>query len=1527
MAIIKSGTQGLAAEIPVKANAKAFLASVAALTKTASGTQVTVPIDVNVPKTSLAALRATIKTAISGVTSNISVGVSKPSLLALRSEIKASIDGVTSNVNVTVSKVSLAGLRRVIKAAIADVTGNINLSVSKSSLAALRAAIKGALSSTAYVAVAVSKASLAALRASIKAAVGGVTYYVQVGISKAQLAALRAQVKAALSGITPLVAGGGAGGAAAGGAAGAAAGGGRGRGGWLLGGLGGLTVGGVGALHVVFDLLLEAIIAVGSALVALGAGMLGLQPVAKDITTHLQSVVTVSEALNSNIRPLTGYLDQLGKAMAPQGIVLYGAGISILQSHMVALTPIVRTVVTMFTDWATNIQMWMNSQRGMGSLLKGTAGFLAQFGTILGNVLAGIVNLLHADPGIAHFWMNMLVGASRVFLAFSRLNPTLLKFTLALHGAFVVAGVLMFGLGRLLGPVIGLARGLGILSERGAVAARSLFTVQGALRALFVRTPIGVLALLAAEIGLIAYQSRQADKSVKNWLTGMEYQLGQLTASHAILQMNADIGKLNQAMKAQTVPHELATWGLSFTHIQQQLGAIGKAWTGVFTFAVKGGDILGGLAKLGNAFKTTFGFGVSRSAAAAQQVRNNMAAMNGEINKFLGSQKNLFIETGRLIPQFGSWNKAMAVMDLAGVKWNDSLATMRMKVNDLITGYKNLGVSGKMLANSVNVLTFAAQDAISSATKLNSAWDQFFGIISGGATGFIGFAQQMLGLNQALGISATRLSNSNGRVSLSLHGQAAAAAQAGTSLTGLSAKSLATQSTFLQTAQAANTEMDNLTLLAAAAGKAGHSHAMLAQATKDMVAQMLPAAKHSGTLTTVLYALAQRGGYQGADSFKALSSWVGKTRDPMQNLQQIVTRLTRAAGNLTTDVKNLSIALGQNLNQAMSKAIILASNAQPAMEAFAKAVLNTGYDTGRTRTAASAFAASLVKLMGNTKNAKAEFITFAMAGLHLTRLEADALWKNSLPAVTNALKNMHQPLHITHMDLKNMYADVSALIGKQWSWRTELNNDWKKLQEGKITRQQFINDLVTIGLKADISKGKLATLIAKILHIPKSEAFKLIMSGSGSYKIQGFSTSPSGGQSSLPHGIANPVAGKPRAMGILVPGHGSGDTVPAMLTPGEAVVPKHLVGAVAPFLKANRVPGFASGGFVGSGPWDADIFTPQGTGLIDTEMSAFRTQMQNSMVASMRAAIKQAAATAAQTFPGGLGRAGLRYLENLWMSAGGPGGGTAHVAAAIALAESGGSPIAHNPSGASGLWQILGQVVPGNIFNPYVNALNAVSKYRTAGGFSPWVTYTSGAYLHFMNKGGLVPGFAKGGVMDTARMAGGVLGRDVRFLRGHGYMVDLHGIPSGFKAAHPHHEPFKHMVDLVRAHGYSVSYKPDRHHGHGHVNPGGRDRSTVGLTAKDNRWINSVIGDALKDVGLPLFGYDKGGYLPPGKSLAVNNTGRPERVMPQDQVLNVRVDIRGGGPSAFDQAMIAWLRKAVLTHGGGNVQAALGQAR
>jgi hypothetical protein len=87
----------------------------------------------------------------------------------------------------------------------------------------------------------------------------------------------------------------------------------------------------------------------------------------------------------------------------------------------------------------------------------------------------------------------------------------------------------------------------------------------------------------------------------------------------------------------------------------------------------------------------------------------------------------------------------------------------------------------------------------------------------------------------------------------------------------------------------------------------------------------------------------------------------------------------------------------------------------------------------------------------------------------------------------------------------------------------------------------------------------------------------------------------------------------------------------------------------------------------------------------------------------------------------GSGTYSFAGLEALWVSAGGPSWAEA-AAAAVAECESGGRVTAYNPSGATGLWQILGAVVPGNLYDPYVNALNAVSKFRASGStWAQWV--------------------------------------------------------------------------------------------------------------------------------------------------------------------------------------------------------------
>jgi murein DD-endopeptidase MepM/ murein hydrolase activator NlpD len=130
-------------------------------------------------------------------------------------------------------------------------------------------------------------------------------------------------------------------------------------------------------------------------------------------------------------------------------------------------------------------------------------------------------------------------------------------------------------------------------------------------------------------------------------------------------------------------------------------------------------------------------------------------------------------------------------------------------------------------------------------------------------------------------------------------------------------------------------------------------------------------------------------------------------------------------------------------------------------------------------------------------------------------------------------------------------------------------------------------------------------------------------------------------------------------------------------------------------------------------------------------------------------AITQAAPTVqpAACIASGAGGGALtvQQLEALWIQGGGP-AAVAPTAGAIAMAESGGKSVIQQgqPYATTGwgYWQIT----PGNsepqfgvdqqLLVPINNARAAVAKYTAAGGFTPWTTYTSGAYLAHLPSSG-----------------------------------------------------------------------------------------------------------------------------------------------------------------------------------------------
>lgn len=138
----------------------------------------------------------------------------------------------------------------------------------------------------------------------------------------------------------------------------------------------------------------------------------------------------------------------------------------------------------------------------------------------------------------------------------------------------------------------------------------------------------------------------------------------------------------------------------------------------------------------------------------------------------------------------------------------------------------------------------------------------------------------------------------------------------------------------------------------------------------------------------------------------------------------------------------------------------------------------------------------------------------------------------------------------------------------------------------------------------------------------------------------------------------------------------------------------------------------------------------------------------------------------------------FQALQDLWKQAGGSAASSA-VAAAIALAESGGRPEAHNPKppdDSYGLWQInmLGSLGPARrrqfglssnqaLFDPLTNAKAAVAISGGGNSFGAWSTYTNGAYKSHLNGQGSGTDTVQGGVgggssTNWGGIFGGLLG-------------------------------------------------------------------------------------------------------------------------------------------------------------------------
>lgn len=269
-------------------------------------------------------------------------------------------------------------------------------------------------------------------------------------------------------------------------------------------------------------------------------------------------------------------------------------------------------------------------------------------------------------------------------------------------------------------------------------------------------------------------------------------------------------------------------------------------------------------------------------------------------------------------------------------------------------------------------------------------------------------------------------------------------------------------------------------------------------------------------------------------------------------------------------------------------------------------------------------------------------------------------------------------------------------------------------------RARLISDIYHSGLTAQAAQSLVRSFQGQINAL-KGKTVNVDVTASGSGGISVGATGLAARIFKLSH----------LATGGRVPGSGTGDTVPAMLTPGEVVVPVPMVRAGAVDHLRGRIPGFAAGGVAGMVPFTA--------GQEGSVIGGWAGQSASSMMDAILAQLRAQAAAASGSFTPGAPATGSAAAAQAFARSILPGGWSWPALLSLWQRESGWNAYAVNPSsGAYGIPQSLGHGHPYNL-GDYANQVRWGISYiagRYGNSQNAWAHELA---FNWYDKGGYLP--------------------------------------------------------------------------------------------------------------------------------------------------------------------------------------------
>ena len=376
------------------------------------------------------------------------------------------------------------------------------------------------------------------------------------------------------------------------------------------------------------------------------------------------------------------------------------------------------------------------------------------------------------------------------------------------------------------------------------------------------------------------------------------------------------------------------------------------------------------------------------------------------------------------------------------------------------------------------------------------------------------------------------------------------------------------------------------------------------------------------------------------NSGTALQHAAGDASSPAAKAAQHVRDVTQAAsgaGDAFTGLTTRTVAvatpmdhLGKTsqttsvtMTEVSSKAILVSSS----YDHLAKVadVVSNGQQTFAQKLAASAQAAKL-DAAANATVAKELNILAAAQEHALTPLEnyinANIAEANQLHTLKQDLRASGDAIGYKTQKERTSFSDAQTYIDYTLKQGNAALAAHKGIDQQIASIEHALPVLENVKGKTSAYKQEL-DLLKGILDKLRAEKLideKVHVTGSGNWSLTRIG--------------AGPLSSKPLAAGGRVPGTGNSDSFPAMLTPGEVVVPKGMVSAGAVDHLRGKLPGFASGGIVPSYGGPVAGLPPWTSRNQQATVTAIGVDIAKAMAASFKAAV-QAARTASA--PGALG--------------------------------------------------------------------------------------------------------------------------------------------------------------------------------------------------------------------------------------------------------------------------------------------------